>query len=564
MVVYEGDPEYCCLVETDEEPPSRLNPEAVEIGLTVATMLQSRPVDEIHVMRKIVIDGSNTTGFQRTCVVALGGRLGTGATTLGIEQISLEEDAARKTSEDPKTVGYRLDRLGIPLIEISTAPDMTTPESAEEAALEIGSVLKSTRRVKRGLGTIRQDLNVSIREGALVEIKGVQELELISKAVEYEVSRQLVLLRICDELRKRGATAADLDGFGVDCTEIFRGSKNKVIQASLKNGGVVKALRLRKFGQLLGRELCPNVRLGTEFSSYASFWGRVGGIFHTDELPAYGITAEEVAAVRKLSGALNDDAVVIVTGAQSNADDAIAAVIDRTKRTFEGVPEETRAAQSDGTTRYMRPRPGAARMYPETDVPSFPVTEELLAESRNKVPPPRQFVIKELQDVHGLSGKLAEQLADSEHLPLFLRLAGSKRVPAGFLASVLVEGLTSLRRDGVSVDNLDDVTIEGVFDAVGAGRAAKESSLDIMAWLAKNNSNQVNLALRELNLVMLDQQELERIIQRHVDLNRSVIAEQRERAFGLIMGRVMGEVRGRADSRVVSEMIKRKLEAARS
>jgi glutamyl-tRNA(Gln) amidotransferase subunit E len=543
----------------DEEPPGPLNAQAVEIALTVAMMIGAKPVEEVQVMRKIVIDGSNTTGFQRTCVIALGGKLRTETGEIGIQQISLEEDAARKTGEDRGKVSYRLDRLGIPLIEVSTAPDVNSPRMAQEVALSIGNVLKSTRGVKRGLGTIRQDLNVSIREGALIEIKGVQELELIAKVVEYEVARQLSLLKIKEDLKGRGLTPSDFGVGPVDCTSIFSDSKSKVIRTAITGGGVVKAILLRKFGGLLGRELCPNVRLGTEFAGYASFWGRVGGIFHTDELPDYGIAEGEIAAARKLTGAGSEDAVVIVADLETNVNDAIQAVVDRAREAAKGVPEETRAAQPDGTTRYMRPRPGAARMYPETDVPSFPVTSGLLERIRRNLPPPRETIIRELTTSRGLSAKLADELADSEHLILFNRLVKLKSVPTGFLASALVEGLTSLRREGVPVDLLTEEVIYQTFVTVANGKITKESVLDVLAWLARNPRSGIDDALRELKLEMIDRRSLEQIVQKHVDANKSLALKEKDRAFGVIMSRVMGEVRGRADAKLVSELIAKKI-----
>ena len=200
---YEAYMDSVCLVEMDEEPPHSLNREALRIALTIALMLNCRVVDEVHVMRKIVIDGSNTTGFQRTALIGFDGYVEIGEKRIPILTICLEEDAARKISEDKEKVIYRLDRLGIPLIEIATGPVISSPKEAGLVARKIGQLLRMTGRVKRGLGTIRQDLNVSVKGGARVEIKGVQELELIPKIVELEVKRQVELLRIRDELRNR-------------------------------------------------------------------------------------------------------------------------------------------------------------------------------------------------------------------------------------------------------------------------------------------------------------------------------------------------------------------------
>ncbi len=201
-IQYEGDSATTCLVEMDEEPPGPLDPETLELTLSFALMVGSHPVDEVHVMRKTVVDGSNTGGFQRTCVVSLGGGVEVDGKRYGIQQISLEEDAARNVGEEGSIVRYRLDRLGIPLMEIATAPDMHDPAEVQAVALRIGSILRATGKVRRGLGTIRQDVNVSIMNGKVVEIKGVQDLPLMPTIVEYEAQRQWSLLEIRDELIK--------------------------------------------------------------------------------------------------------------------------------------------------------------------------------------------------------------------------------------------------------------------------------------------------------------------------------------------------------------------------
>ncbi len=300
-ILYEANRESSCLVEMDEEPPHPLNAEAVETVLTMALMMNAKPVDEVYVMRKTVIDGSNTTGFQRTCVIALDGWIKVGEKTIPIQHASLEEDAARKigTEADGKIIRYRIDRLGIPLVEVATGPVIYSPAEAQEVALIIGRILRDTGKVIRGLGTIRQDLNVSIPNGALIEIKGVQELELISKAVEYEVQRQLNLLAIKEELKNRGIRPEDVNEEIKDVTEVFKQTKCKVLRKALDKNQRVKAIKLPKFAGLLKKELMPNYRFGSEMADRARFWGRVGGIFHTDEMPVYGVTAEEIEALKK-------------------------------------------------------------------------------------------------------------------------------------------------------------------------------------------------------------------------------------------------------------------------
>ena len=175
-ILYEANEETACLVDMDEEPPRDLNRQALKNTLVISLMLGAKPIDQIHVMRKTVIDGSNTTGFQRTCIVAIDGEVNVEGKMIPIGQICLEEDAARKMGTDESLVRYRIDRLGIPLVEVTTAPVIKSPQEAEKVAIKIGRILRASHGVRRGLGTIRQDVNVSIDKGSLIEIKGVQRL----------------------------------------------------------------------------------------------------------------------------------------------------------------------------------------------------------------------------------------------------------------------------------------------------------------------------------------------------------------------------------------------------
>jgi len=559
MILYELDDETSCLVEIDEEPPHELNQEAVTVAITVASLLKSTPVDEIQVMRKIVIDGSNTAGFQRTCIVALGGSMGVDQITIPITQISLEEDAARKTGEEGLVTRFRLDRLGIPLIEVTTAPVINTPHQAQQVALGIGRILRATKKVKRGLGTIRQDLNISIQNGALTEIKGVQKLELISKVVENEVNRQFALIRISKELNSRGLTESQLTQEFHDVTVLFKDTQCRVIKEALTKGGVTLAIRLPKFSGLLKTELEPGVRLGTELAYRARFWGGVGGIFHSDELPAYGISEAELLELRKRLSCREEDAVVIVADDRGKCEDALRAVVERVQEALRGVPEETRAANEDGTTSYMRPRPGAARMYPETDIPPVVVESDWIEAVRKNLPLMPDILTKQLMSQHGLNKKLADQLVNSEYFELFSKIMAETTLAASFVATILTESIKSLEREGLPVGNLSDDHFIETFRLASQRVTAKESVQDVLAWLSKNPQSNPHDVVRQLGLAMLSKNELQQLIQGKIKQNLSWVAELGERAEGRLMGIVMGEVRGRADPELVAEILREKL-----
>src|SRR5262245_25819486 len=390
-------------------------------------------------------------------------------------------------SETKDAVTFRLDRLGVPLIEISTGPVIKTPEEAGRTALAIGRILRATREVKRGLGSIRQDLNVSIKNGALVEIKGVQELELVSKVVELEAQRQHTLIGIKDELRQRNITVSDLNDEPVNVTSVVAGTGSKVILSAFKQNGKVYGVRLKGFKGLLKRELGPDVRLGTELAKRAAFWGKVSGIFHSDELPAYGISQAEVDALAKTMACGESDAFVIIADHEDRVLDGLRAVVERAREAVEKVPEETRTANPDGTTYYMRPRPGAARMYPETDVPPVAIDANRLQRIRDALPRMPEEIADELVSKYEVSPKLAAQLVDSDFLSTFETIVkGSRRVAPSYVATVLTESLKSLSREGVPVGEIGEGNLQHVFELVDQGVTAKESVSDLLKWLASH------------------------------------------------------------------------------
>ncbi|MFN7105646.1 MAG: Glu-tRNA(Gln) amidotransferase subunit GatE, partial [Pyrobaculum sp.] len=357
--VYEGYRDTTCLVELDEEPPHLPDGEALATAVATAKIFNAKLFDEIHVMRKTVVDGSNVSGFQRTMLVAYGGRKKILGYDIGVETIALEEDAARKMGEEGKAVYYRLDRLGVPLVEIATEPMSYSPQQVGEVAWITGYSVKITGRAKRGVGTVRQDVNVSIAGGAKTEIKGVPDLSLIPKVVEYEAVRQLNLLKIAEELKRRNVGEFST----VDVTSVFQNTKSKIVQKVLEAGGYVTAVKTPGFQKLLGFEIQPGRRFGTELADYVRAWTELGGLLHSDELPGYGISGDEVRKVAERAG----ESFVLLMGTDlRELEEAAEVVAARLRQALVGVPEETRAASQDGTTRFLRPRPGAARMYPET------------------------------------------------------------------------------------------------------------------------------------------------------------------------------------------------------
>jgi glutamyl-tRNA(Gln) amidotransferase subunit E len=559
MIIYKVPEGHACLVELDEEPPHDVNREALVIALAIAKALNAQPVDEVYFMRKIVVDGSNTSGFQRTAIIALGGYVEDEEGVVRIQTIALEEDAARKVDEGPGYVVYNLDRLGIPLIEISTAPDIASPDQALRVAYKIGLTMRLSGRVKRGIGTIRQDLNVSIVGGERIEIKGVDKLELIPKVIKYEVMRQISLLKIRDELHRRGLRSEDVPDKFLDVTDVLRSSKSRIVRASIEKGMRVYVLPLPGFKGVLAIEVSPGRRFGTELSDYAKAWGGVGGIIHSDELPAYGISESEVLGIYDHLGLDKDrDAFILIISDLEKAERAFKAVVERLRYAFIGVPRETRGANPDGTTRYLRPQPGAARMYPETDIRPVRIDESILQEvERLRIPRPEE-VLKILIEDHGLSHDLASQLMRDPSFHLYLDLVEELRgvTSPQIIASTLVVTIKSLKREGIDVDRVDYAALSKVLEAVGMSRIAKEAIPDIIKAIALGSK--VDDVLNSFKTLSIE--ELEKIVDEVISSNIDAIrARGPDKSVSLVMGKVMSLVRGKVDGALVSAVVRKKL-----
>jgi len=322
----------------------------------------------------------------------------------------------------------------------------------------------------------------------------------------------------------------------------------------------VLAVKLPKFAGLLKRELALGMRLGAEMADIAHFWGRVGGIFHTDELPAYGITVDEMNQLGRLMKREPLDAVVFVADTLENATDALKAVTQRAREAVKGVPEETRAANPDGTTRYMRPRPGAARMYPETDVPPIQLTRDYLEKLRTQLPELLEQKMRRLMKEYGLNRKLAKQILDSEYGDLFETVAKETGVSSTIIAVTFTETLKALRREGINVEAVTDGQFRELFRLIGSGKTAKEAIPEVITWLSKHGGATAKEALENLGLAMISQKELERMIDDLIERNKSLIEKRGRGAFGPLIGMIMKKVRGRVKAEMVSEILKKRLE----
>jgi glutamyl-tRNA(Gln) amidotransferase subunit E len=555
-ISYYANSQSSCLVEKDEEPPHDLDYDAKKISLLISCMLESKIFSEIHVMRKTVIDGSNTAGFQRTMLVSQGGNLNVNGKKIGVQAICLEEDAAKLLKDEQDQRNYSLDRLGIPLVEIALEPVIAKPTEVKEIALTLGRLLRVTGMVKRGIGSIRQDVNISVMNSGVVEVKGVQQLDQLEKIIDYEAKRQYGLILIAEKLKKLSITISKEDVF--DITEVFKDCESKIIQNALKLKIKIKAILVRNFSGMFGFEPYPGIRLGKEIGQLVRFFG-VGGVFHSDELPNYGINDSDVDNVKKYLKLVDGDGFLIIAGEDSKLDYAIDSIINRIKDATQGVPAETRGATQDGETIFLRPRPGASRMYPETDIPSISVLPEEIKLAKENIPKSWNDSIAEIQQKYSLNSQLSEQIFDSEYLELFEKICKNKKNSPNFVASILCSSITNLQRKGFDAILLKPEHIIESFELLASDKIPKESLEIIFESIMSGKSENVSIAMQSTDVSSMGEDELNDILDKIIQNNMDLVKERGENALVTLMGIAMKEVRGKASGKMVNALLRKKI-----
>jgi glutamyl-tRNA(Gln) amidotransferase subunit E len=563
IIKYQSSRNSNCLIESDEEPPVEVNTEALEVVLTLCLALHCTVEDELHVMRKIVIDGSNTTGFQRTILVGRDGFLDVEGIRVGVQSICLEEDAARIINEqnkdnDESNKIYSLDRLGIPLIEIALEPISNSPTFVTILAQTAGRLLRSTKKVTRGIGSIRQDVNISVDNGPVVEIKGVQQLSQLALIIDYESKRQDGLNQIAKKLTERNINQSEFIGTVTDVTDLLRNSSSKVLKRILTDDSKIIAFVLHGFNGILSFEPYPGIRLGKELGDLVKSYG-IGGIFHSDELPNYGISIDDVQSISSVLRMNKNDAFILVGGSITLLNTVLFELFNRITKSFSGVVPETRYVRIDGITAFSRPRPGSSRMYPETDIPYISIDDNTMKGLSKLIPQPWDVVIEQISKKYDINKTLAENIFDSQYFILFEKIISQTSISPSFIISKLTEDLVSLERDGYDTSILTEDVLFYLFMQLNYSRISKESVPIIIEKLLKKEVDDVEEVIRSFGTDSLTEEFVDDTISRIISENKKVISEKGLDAVGLLMGRCMEILRGKIDGEKVNKKLMTKL-----
>jgi glutamyl-tRNA(Gln) amidotransferase subunit E len=558
--IYLYNDQIACLVDLDEEPPKKVNQNALETGLKISKILNLKLFSEIQFMRKLIINGSVTGGFQRTAILGIKGNIQSSKGNVSIDSINLEEDSARIIKKDEKHNIFALDRQGIPLIEITTGPQIKSPEQAQEVANKLGNILRSFSQTKRGLGTIRQDLNVSIPGGARIEIKGAQNLKLIPQIVENEMKRQLVHLSIIEELKNRQINKNNFtDNIKYDITDILKSANSKIIQSSLEEkNSKIFAIKLFSFKGILGHQMQDNYRFATEISNKnKEHFPSIKGLFHLDELPKYGIEEKHVSLIKEKLNNKKEDSFIILAGNEKTINNSLDNIIEIIKELIENVPSEVRQVDSKGVnTKFLRPMPGSARMYPETDIPKIILSNKELDEIYSDIPEIYDEKIKRLEKKFNLDSNKIEEILDKYDENQIINLINLSSKKASYIYEILFEIPKDIKkREKIETIDFRINLLEDLIKISNEKKLNQKIIRDIFISLYKDKINEIenlNQYLKDKNILKkeVSKDEIEKVL-------KDIIKENKNAPFGALMGIAMKKFNSNIDGKIISDILKK-------
>ncbi len=553
-IIYRINRETVCTYEMDDTPPFLINEDALEIALGVGMLYNCSLVDELHIARKQYLDGSIPTGFQRTAIYALNGKIPYKNREVKIVQMSIEEDSCREVSDVGHDRIYLTDRLGMPLIETVTGPDMRTPKEVAEVARLCSKLVRSTNQVRRGMGAAREDVNVSVTGGTRIEIKGVPQIKDIPLLTYNEAMRQWNLLRLREELKGRGITQETFKAESTDITSVLKNPHYLPIKNALQEGAVLKCVVLKGFSELLHWQTQTSTYFSKEISDRVRVIAcltTIPNMIHSDS-KGDTITSSEWQKVRKASGAKDNDTIILVWGSEDDTKTAVNEIIIRAKEAVIGIPSETRQALSDGTNGFERILPGADRMYPDTDLPPKQIPAGTIQRIKSGLPQhfwEREKWYRELN----IPADTIEELSISPYAELFKKAVNEWKVNPVFAAVLLIQFPKRLRKKGYDVEILNEEIFSGIISAYKENQITRDGILPLL-----ENVISVGVFFDELLPPPCTDNELDKTFKESRDSLKNIRLYKQENRSKVLMGLAMNKLRGRISGRDVLTYIQDK------
>jgi glutamyl-tRNA(Gln) amidotransferase subunit E len=551
-IIYRINRDTVCTYEMDDTPPFQINEQALDGAVEVGLLLGATIVDELHIARKQYLDGSIPTGFQRTAIVSVGGKVPYKDRYINIIQMSIEEDSCREFSDDGHTRIYLTDRLGMPLIETVTYPDMKTPQEVAEVNDLLRRLVRSTGKVRTGIGASREDVNVSVTGGTRVEIKGVSKIKHIPLLTYNEAMRQWNLLRLRDELAKRGITAETFQAKTDDITHLINHTSYEPVKLAIADGKIAKCVTLKGFKGLLNWQTQTDTYFSREISDRVrviACLNKLPNIINSDSYENT-LSSAEGQKIRKYVGATENDTLVIVWGNEADAEMAASEIAIRAKEATIGIPSETRQALRDGTNGFERILPGPERMYPDTDLPPKIVSDERKAEIKKGMPV-HFWEYENYFRTLNIPPDTVRPLTDSVFAELYKKMVKTWKLDPTFCAVTLVQHLKHLKRTGLNTKSLTSQLAEKIFKALKDGQIVKSGVIFAINATIKNGKFDKTMLLNPASeKEVLKAIEIAKKSLKELEIKKSLKKKD------LIIGIVMKALEGRVDGEYVSSLIK--------
>lgn len=485
-IVYHIANETTCTYDVDDTPPFIINQEALKIAIEVALLLKTNIVGELHITRKQYLDGSIPTGFQRTGIISIEGEIPLKNKNVRIIQLSLEEDSCREVSDVGHVRTYTTDRLGMPLIETVTYPDMKTPDEVAEAAHYIRFLNRSTGKVRTGIGAAREDVNVSITGGTRIEIKGVSHIKLIPELVHNEVFRQRSLLEIKDELLRR---VPDKNGWRISHKILDNDTfltNFEPVRNAIDKGYTLCAVNLPYFKGILSFFTQPGRSFQDEIEDRLKV---IACIEKPNMISSESIKVntenEMFSHIRELLNSEESDAQLLIWGPQDDIKTALETIEERCLMAFEGIPKETRKALENGTTMFERVLPGADRMYPDTDSAPISISQEFIDEIKKSLPVDVDKRISQLER-WGVPEDTHTYILRNNLVPLIERIYDDFIIEPRYCGVLLGHRLKHLQGHIVPASEFDYERVYELFDYIVKNNINPEIAYDLLPILYSN------------------------------------------------------------------------------
>jgi glutamyl-tRNA(Gln) amidotransferase subunit E len=550
-IIYRINRDTVCTYEMDDTPPFLINEDALDIALGIGMLYNCKLVDELHIARKQYLDGSIPTGFQRTAIYAVDGWIPYKDRKVKIVQMSIEEDSCREVSDFSHNRIYLTDRLGMPLIETVTGPDMRTPQEAEEVGWICAKLVRSTHKVRRGIGAARQDVNVSVEGGTRVEIKGVPKITMIPLLTHNEAMRQWNLLRLREELKKRGITPETFEARNYDVTSVIKKPHYVPLKNAVESKLKISCVVLKGFKDLLRWQTQPDTYFSKEISDRVRVIAcltTIPNLIHSDSRTDT-LTSSDWQKVKKYSEAADEDTLIIVWASDDDIQTAVNEIIIRAKEATMGIPSETRQALSDGTNGFERILPGADRMYPDTDLPPKQIAPERIEKIKSWLPEQfwkRQAWYKELN----IPPDTIDELSISKYAELFKKAVTEWKVNPVTAAVVLIQYPKRLRKSIFNFGSIDKDILSSILKAFADGKLTSDFILSALKMSAE-----LGMFVEEIIPQPIKDADIEKEILLAEEQMQKMKYIKKENAQRIMMGILMNKLCGRISARKVSQKV---------